>query len=93
MCQRNERSWLSEELFNARNGDAEFAVCSAEFQSCFGPAFSQCVLFPLFWNGNVYSLHDMGKVCDFHSESDFLGDCGWEKKVSGKTLEFRLLKC
>jgi hypothetical protein len=32
------RSWRPEEHFDIRHGAAEFGVCPAGFQSCFGPA-------------------------------------------------------
>ena len=50
------RSWRSEEHFDIRRGDAEFGVCPAGFQSCFGPVFPHYAPFPTFWNDNVYPV-------------------------------------
>ena len=36
---KDEKSWRSEEPFDIRHGDAEFGVCPAGFQACFGPVF------------------------------------------------------
>ena len=44
----------SKEHFDATDGDAKFGVCSAGFQSCFGPVFSCYALFPKFCTGSVY---------------------------------------
>ena len=43
-----ERSWSFEEHFDIRLGDAEFEVCLAGFQSCFGLVFSHWAPFSAF---------------------------------------------
>ena len=36
---KDKKNWRSEAHFDIRHGDAEFGVCPAGFQSCFGPVF------------------------------------------------------
>ena len=52
-----EWNWKSEEHFDIRHGDAEFRVCPAGFQSCFGPVFPHYASFPIFWNSHIYTVH------------------------------------
>ena len=51
-----DRSWRSKEHFDIIGGDTEFAVSPAGFQSYLSSAFPHCALFPMLWNGNVYSV-------------------------------------
>lgn len=50
-----QSSWVSEEHLASKNGDEDFRVCPAAFQSCFDSMFPHCAPFPAFWNGNLYS--------------------------------------
>ena len=58
-----ERSWRSEERFDISHEDAEFRVCPAGFQSCFGPVFPLRAPFAV--------LHWKCVIC--FSDFDFIG--------------------
>ena len=68
-----ERSWISEEDFDIRHGNAESGACPTGFWSFgFGPVFHHYFPFLMFWNGNVYLVPYMLEVC--HLLLDFAGD-------------------
>lgn len=61
---KDEKSWRSEECFAIRHGgDAQFRVCPAYFQSCFGSVFAHYAPSTTFWNGNVYPVSLYVIVC------------------------------